>query len=172
MANELTDFDYSVAERPVFLKVLCILTFIYSTFTILTNFVNVVNPEKAASIISNSQTKIRDSLKNNRRNIKDSNANFSKKVMVTLSGFSADKIRKSAIGNIVTSLLCILGALLMWKLRRVGYYIYMAGIIVSVAVPVYLFGNNIIGTFMIASAAFFGLIFIIFYGMNFKSMVK
>ena len=170
MVNELSEFDEITRERPGFLKTLCILTFIFSSFSIITNFVSVINPEKASKMITTSQRKVNDSLKSDKSISQKPRSNIARKMMVTLSGFSAERIRKNALGVIVSSILCIVGAFLMWKLKKIGYAIYILGVIVSIIVPYLLFGNNAIAIFMVAFAAFFGALFIIFYGMNLKSM--
>lgn len=169
MANKLTDFDEEIKERPTFLKTLCILTFIYSSFTIVTNIINVINPDRVYKMISSKKKAIGDSA-TFKAGPRDADTKLSKRIELTLSDFSPEKIKQSAIGSIIVSLLCLAGALLMWRLKRYGYYIYIVGTIAGVALPYYLFGNNFIGVFSTASAGFFGLLFIIFYGMNLKSM--
>ncbi len=171
MQNASTDFDEVIKERPTFLKTLCILTFIYSSFTIITNFATALNPETTYNMIV-SKKRIIENPKNQGSHSKDSSSNFSKKIIATLSGFTIDKIRQSAIGNIISSLFCFIGAFLMWKLKRFGYYVYIFGTIAAVSIPFYLFGNNFIGEFSTAAAGFFGALFIIFYGMNLKCMTN
>jgi hypothetical protein len=91
-------------------------------------------------------------------------------MMGALSNFSVEKIRQNAIGNIISAAFCLIGAFLMWRLSKIGYVIYIIGTVLGIAISFYLFGNNFIGVFMTAFASFFGVLFIIFYGMNLKSM--
>jgi len=58
----------------------------------------------------------------------------------------------------------------MWRLKKIGYPLYILGIAFGIAVPFYLFGNNFIAVTRVAFTAFFGVIFIVFYGMNLKAM--
>ena len=169
MENELDDFE-RLPERPQFLKILCILTFIGSSWLICSNIVQYFNADATSRMLVQVRTK--DSL--------NLNGNAPRKNRPPLfvlnmlrSGQKAmtpENIRKTSASKIVTGIFCLFGGIMMWKLRRKGYYFYIAGVILEIATPFYLFGNN---SFVILSSiftAFFGLLFIIFYGMNLKSM--
>jgi hypothetical protein len=79
-----------------------------------------------------------------------------------------------SLGNIV---LCCLGALLMWKMRRAGYFIYIFGQLLPF---ITLYGIYsvfqhvpIFGVFMLIYAVFnvvCAAAFIVMYGLNFKYM--
>ena len=81
-----------------------------------------------------------------------------------------ENIRKSAIGATISGLFTLIGALLMWRLRRTGFYLYIAGIIVGLVVPFYLYGNNILALGISSFSSFFGLVFIALYALNIKSL--
>jgi len=81
-----------------------------------------------------------------------------------------ENLRKSAIADFITSLLCLAGAVLMWKLRKTGFYIYTLGTILSIIIPFYLFGSNPVSNISAGLVGFIGILFVIFYAMNLKSM--
>jgi hypothetical protein len=83
---------------------------------------------------------------------------------------TADNIRKKAIGSIISGILTLLGAILMWQLNKKGFYIYIAGILFEIIVPVYLYGTNIMSFGITFLSGFFGLLFIALYALNIKSM--
>jgi hypothetical protein len=79
-------------------------------------------------------------------------------------------LRKLAQGNLVAALFTLGGALLMWRLRRMGFYFYITGVIFSLAVPFYIFGNDFIAVGATSFNNFFGLVFIALYALNLKAM--
>lgn len=169
MENELDDFEV-VRERPQFLKILCILTFIGSGWGICSGLFSYFNADNSAKIMV--EVKIKDST-----NVRgDSSRKHKPPVFVqeilrnAQKALTPDNLRKISISKILTGLFCLSGALLMWNLRRQGYYLYILGVAIEIFTPFYLFGNN---SYVILSSifiAFFGVLFVIFYGMNIKSM--
>jgi hypothetical protein len=70
--------------------------------------------------------------------------------------------------SIVCCILCIVAALMMRKLKRSGYFIYVLAQVVSVALPAYFLGQNSI--FSLVFSILFPLAFIIMYGANLKHL--
>jgi hypothetical protein len=58
----------------------------------------------------------------------------------------------------------------MWKLKRAGFYIYTLGTVISIILPYYMFGSNFLTNISVGFLGFIGLLFVIFYAMNIKSM--
>lgn len=153
-------------QRSVFLKVLCILTFIFSSYTILTQAYIYFQAEQTSMKMEEAKNKI-----TNEKTKSPEESSFLKKVMGGMSELSTpENLRKLAVGNLISSALCLLGAILMWRLKRTGFYLYVLGTIVGIIAPFYLFGNNFLTVISSGFASFVGLIFIIFYAMNLKSM--
>ena len=95
---------------------------------------------------------------------------YGQKVMMTVSKMiTVDNIRKSAVGAIVSALFTLLGAILMWNFKRTGFYLYIAGIIIGIALPFYLYGNNLMAVGISSFSSCFGLVFIALYALNNKS---
>lgn len=170
------NFDFGYQERPKFLKVLCILTFIGSGFTIMQNVVAYFTADTTASTINIVREKTDDSLRNTTQYHDSSHRRrqgppvFVKQLMRGLKIITPDVIRKSALINLFASGCCLLGALLMWNLKRTGYYLYLLGTVISIILPFYIYGNSFIGVFSAIFPIFFGVLFCVFYAMNFKSL--
>jgi hypothetical protein len=81
-----------------------------------------------------------------------------------------ENIEHKAIGDLLSALFTLLGALLMWRLRKVGFHLYVAGVIISIAIPFYLYGNDFVAVGMSMVGPFFGLVFIALYALNYKSL--
>ncbi len=83
-----------------------------------------------------------------------------------------ENIERRAIGDFIAALFTLLGAILMWKLKRNGFYIYIVGVIINIATPFYLYGNDFVAVGLSMFSGFFGLVFIALYALNFKSLKK
>ena len=166
------DFETTQPVRPTFLKVLCILTFIFSSYTILSQVYVYFQAEETSAAMTEAKSEINKDM-NDKKADSPEEKSFLNKVMGGMSEMSTpESLRKQAIGNIIASALCLLGAILMWRLNRTGFYLYILGTVVGIVVPFYLFGNNFVTAISTGFASFIGLLFIIFYAMNLKSMRK
>src|SRR5690606_27225706 len=83
---------------------------------------------------------------------------------------SVEKLQNSAIGSFVAALFTLAGAFFMFRLRKTGFYLYIIGIAIGIAVPFYIYAGNLLAIGMSAFSSFFGLIFIALYALNLKSM--
>ena len=175
MESNLNEFEQEPHLRPTLLTVLCILTFIGSGWLIVSNAWSYSRASQSATMFSSAginrtddSTLQKDSVfKGDRRN----RSPFGEKMMSSLSKMlTAENIRKSAIANIISGFFTLLGAFLMWRLRRNGFYLYVAGVVISLVVPFYLYGNNLIAIGVSSFWSFFGLVFIALYALNLKSL--
>lgn len=112
-------------ERPVFLTVLCILTFIGSGLSVLLWLLGIFGLGAVNSYL----------------------ANF---------GGAADTGVLKPILMLIFSAASLYGAIMMWSLKKMGFYLYVAAQVLIVA-----FGWSIM-------ALVFALLFIILYGLNLK----
>lgn len=166
--------DYPV--RPMFLKVLCILTFIGSGYSILSSIVSYISADATFRAVSKVQSN--DSLSKTGAYRNDSTQRrrkeppvFFKKLMGDIkSSMTADVIRKISICSLIGSLVCLAGALLMWYLKKKGFLLYLAGTIIGIATPFYFYGNSFLGVTSAIIPTFFGILFVIFYAMNLRAM--
>ncbi|HVZ95621.1 MAG TPA: hypothetical protein VG847_02020 [Chitinophagaceae bacterium] len=173
--DDTEGFEDSPAKRPQFLTVLCILTFIGSSLFIFRNAMLYANADAVAGIFS----KVKNSAEKNTMSRMDS-ANMRRRqerkiafgnMMNSFSDMaSAGSIRKNAIGTIISSVITLLGALVMWRLRRIGFFIYILGTLAGVAVPLVLFGASGNSIAMAIFSQFFGFLFIALYALNYRSL--
>lgn len=180
METRLDDFETEPVQRPTFLTVLCILTFIGSGWAILSSAWSFTTASKFSKSFNELKRVERDSVmqkdsihlndtinKNERRR----NREFGINIKATFSQMlTEDNIRKNAIGGFLAALFTLSGALLMWWLRRAGFYLYIIGVVFGGLIPFYLYGNNFLAVGVSSFGSFFGLIFIALYAMNLKSM--
>ncbi|MFY0644741.1 MAG: hypothetical protein JXR19_09780 [Bacteroidia bacterium] len=153
--------------RPTMLTVVCILSFIgsgYGLFDKLTDYL-------AAPIVETTQ----DSLEEAREELEDSDApeglvNFMESMLGGIQkNMTTENIRKQALWGGLSCIFTLTGAIFMFMLRRKGYYIYLAGIIIYIATPLIAFS----GAFAIMGLSVslvIGAIFLTLYGVNLKHM--
>ena len=176
MESNLTEFEQEPRVRPTLLTVLCILTFIGSGWAIVSSAWTYSTAAKSAKILSsasmgkmNDTTFHKDSVMEG--TVQKKRSLFGQRMMLTVSKMmTTDNIRKSAMGAIFSALFTLLGAVLMWNFRRIGFYLYIAGILIGIAVPFYLYGNNLMAVGISSFSSFFGLVFIALYALNIKSL--
>jgi hypothetical protein len=154
------------AARPTFLVILCILTFIGSSYSIYSGTKEYFTADVTARMVSEAGEKASDQIADKPQ------PDFVKNMLNALSSMSADMLRKSAIISLISALLTLTGAILMWTLRKNGFYLYVGGWLVSIIGTVVLFGGSLIGIAAGGLSAFVAIIFIILYGVNLKYLVK
>jgi len=144
-------------KMPGFLKVLCILSFIGVGLSIIMSIVGYIGLA-ALSTMSNSLS-----------------SGFSDVPEVNTAMSSMDALVKNGalyyILLIVAALICLVGVIMMWKLKKTGFYIYVIGEIAPVILPFVLFGGfGVLGTMALVMGLIFPIAFIIMYALNLKHM--
>ncbi|GAA4458398.1 hypothetical protein GCM10023189_30590 [Nibrella saemangeumensis] len=153
----------SAPARPQFLTILCVLTFLSCAWGIYDSIVTYATADTASSIAQEALDEAADRMQGRE------GAEFVERIMGTVQGsLSPENLRKSAISKLVYNLLTLLGAILMFNLRRVGYYAYLGGVIAGFLLPILLIGG-LVG-FASSTGVFFSIIFTILYGTQLKYM--
>ena len=154
-------------KLPPFLKVLCILTFVGAGFGILGSIYAMFMQDFTIRMLEGSNSAFQDN--------------------PFLSGFDnsayIETLKKwGQINNLLAllgSALCLVGALLMWKLKKNGFFIYLFGQIIPFIGIYGLMGGAMpnsggpLGGFAAAGqviAVIFPLAFVIMYGVNLKHL--
>lgn len=162
--SDILDESYAQKKRPVFITVLCILTFVSCGFTFLSALWRLA--------VGNNTEDTMNKLKG----MPMFNEGASEKMLAAIEKMQEWQVTADflAMGNVA---LCLVGALLMWKLRKIGFFLYVGGQILpfislyamySVVQNVPIMGIS----FLIVSfiVAIFAIAFIIMYGINLKHM--
>ncbi len=172
MAKDNYEYEAEPAARPSFLTWLCILTFIGSSWAIVSSAYTYVSADKYANILSEEKPLKRDSTYvDSTGSVHNERKMFSEKIKASFSKIlDKDNMRKLAIGNLIAALFTLTGALLMWRLKRTGFYIYIIGVVFSLMFPFFLFGNDLIAVGATSFNNYFGLVFIALYALNLKTM--
>ena len=83
---------------------------------------------------------------------------------------AAENAVPNLIIGIVCSLLCLFGALQMWKLLKRGFYIYCVGEIVPPIAQLFLGAGGMFGSMTTVIGFLIAIIWIVLYGVNLKHM--
>ncbi len=164
--EDILDYENQQTKGlPVFLKVLCILTFVGAGLFGLMYIYNIISFESSIKQLEMSE-KILSSSKN---------------PFGDLSG-TIEATRQWGMLSYILALagcvLCLVGALMMWKLKKIGFYTYVLGQIVpfigSILMLNAMKGSSAfmgaVSSFGVILSAIIALAFIVMYAFNFKHL--
>ena len=159
----------SPKKRPDFLTVICILTFIGSGFGIINNVTNYLNADVLTEMGKQAIDQTREKVES------ESSGEGKKLADQMMSGASAmmdkKKLKQNYLLTVLSNIMTLAGALLMFRLRKSGYWLYVAGIVVLVATPVVIFGTgNLLSMSITMLFAAIGILFIILYSLQLKHL--
>ncbi len=130
-------------KRPVFLTVLCILTFIGSGLGVLGGAIGLVAAGAATSL---------------------SKIPMLGPALATAASFGI----VYTLINLVLAAASLYGAIMMWKLKKTGFWIYLVAQVAMLIVPVFFMGiAGLVGSVL---GLVFTAAFIIMYAINLKAM--
>jgi hypothetical protein len=177
MQPNFDDFETEPLKRPSFLTVLCILTFIGSGWAILSSVWSYATAKETVNMITHTQQRnTHDSLSKKdsiRLQKQKESAGYiiGKKISASAKTmFTVDNIHKKSIGDLIAAIFTLTGAIFMWFQKRRGFYLYIIGVAIGIALPFYLYGNDLLTVGIASFSAFFGLLFIALYALNLKTM--
>jgi hypothetical protein len=150
--------------RPTFLTVLCILTFIGSSWGIYSGITNYYSADMAAGVAGEQFEKIQEQLDN-----EEGAEGFTRFFQSMGESLTPENIKNSGIASSITSLITLIGAILMWGLRKTGFYVYLVGAIAAIIAPIVILGG-VAGIAASGGAAFAGILFVILYALNLKHL--
>lgn len=148
--------------RSQFLTLLCVLTFIGSTLSLFDAIMTLVQTNAAS-----------DTPRIHRNYTPEQQKQLPKQYFEDRSAgeesapTDPDRIRRLSIAQFPYALLTLAGALLMFRLRRVGFWVYVAGVAIGLVLPVALVGFGALNT---SFGAFFSVLFAGLYWLNVKDM--
>lgn len=163
-------------KRSTLLTVLCILTFIGSVYGIGNGVFTYVSADK----MENVKTELEKARKEMKDDVaKDENKTDGDKRAEKIAGrfmeeastmLTKENLQKQAFVAIGASILTLIGALLMWRLKAVGFGVYTLAKIIEVGAPFVIMGSGMLTGLSAAFQGFIALIFIVLYAFCLKEM--
>ncbi|MCI5057688.1 MAG: hypothetical protein MRY83_16355 [Flavobacteriales bacterium] len=157
---EKDEFDQPKNKRPEFLTVICIMTFVGSAWGILSGLGTLAFSDQLLDNMVQ-QAEMQEQL------TEQIGGTFGK-ILSMMSSINQDMIDNFVpltIGSVISCIICLVGALLMWRLRKIGFYPYLIG---ELGLPI--FNIVLIGGVMAYIGLFFPILFVIFYAIHLKHM--
>lgn len=157
--------------RTDFLTILCVLSLIGSTLLVVTGINQYREADLTSALIRQQMEKgkVRVSVED-----EDGGKDMEKteEVMKQASNMvSPEKIKKYALGSMITNLLTLFGAFMMFRLKKIGFWIYLLGTVAFAAVPLWVYGlSNPLAYGMGMLFAGVGVVFVLLYARNLKYM--
>lgn len=163
MPEEIYKSNEANSLRPLFLTVLCAIVFIGSIVGIIFNTRSYINAETEVQNISSgkSKTQLRHIF---------SGSDVSSAEPIRISNLNIANYKKFTIGCIVSYILCLVGTVLMYRLKRTGFYSFTLGTFFNLITHFLLFGDNFGSMGISILAALSGFIFVILFSFNLKWM--
>lgn len=153
--------------RPTLLTVIGILSFIGLGYRILTGLINAALGTATSSIAP-----FLNDVFENEVDLSD--------VPESMHGFiesifdAVTRVLENVTGIYLTvvllSVIALLGVIMMWQLKKSGFYMYAASRSLIAFVPFIFVGYNLVSLLWFISSIIFGILFIILYSLNLKEM--
>ena len=146
-----TNTGSEAAKRPVFLTVLCILSFIAAGLSVL-GYITLITVMGAVTAGASAMEGMSS----------EASAAISQAVS---TGPSAGLTWAYIIVGFVTVLVSLFGVIKMWKLQKIGFFLYAGATAVSIIMTIVYsgFGAGLM-------SIIFGVLFIVLYGLNLKHL--
>lgn len=162
MPEEIYNSNVKNTRRPLFLTILCVITFIGSIAGIIINSKGFINAEAEVENIASGKAKTQ------LRNLFSHQSASTERVVI--SNLNVENYQKYCIGCIVSYILCLVGTVLMFRLKRTGFYSFTLGTFFNLITHFLLFGDNFASMGLSILAALSGFVFVILFGLNLKWM--
>lgn len=163
-------------RRSTLLTVMCILTFIGSAYGIISGALTYATASKIDQVqaeMKKANIEMKEEMKKDTAKTETDRkveGFFGKMMEEATDMMSKENLQKQAMITICASVLTLLGAMLMWNLKILGFGIYTIAKIIEVGTPFVLYGTGLATGIGGAFAGFFALIFIVLYAFCIKEM--
>jgi len=159
--NTTVNVDVTITpKRPTFITVLCILSFVGIAFSLIGNIMNYFTYSAMAA---------GNDAFSNLGGADSAQMNEAMNAMTSMLGIDYGKLALSAIITASLNIPLLIGVIMMWKLKKTGFYIYAVFEIIQAIMPLCL-GLGLAGGIMTVVSLIFGILFVILYGVNLKHM--
>ena len=153
-------------KRPTFLTVLCILSFIGLGFGIIGNIIGLLFSKGIEAASGLAEEGMDEALSEIESEIPEMGG-----FMETLFGGAMKAMEHYTLITSVTlvcSIIALVGVIMMFQLKKIGFYLFSGAKVVIIVLPMILIGGLVGG--MSLMGAIFPIAFIIMYAVNLKAM--
>ena len=157
--------------RPVVLTILCYLTLFASSYMMLSAFAGVFDPEEVTKAFNKSLENWETVFGKTLEADPAGKEQFEKAMEEFSYANTRSNMRDYSFFSLVSNLLTLIGAVLMLRLKKNGFRLYVLGCIIGVISPMIVFGaGNLLGLSYAMFSGFSSVLFILLYGFKLKYM--
>lgn len=164
---EGTYLDDNRPARPVFLKVLCILTFICTGLNLFFLLLALLGGSPSVEEVEKQETQLLESISVMRENGMDSFAQFMEQ-MAAMNAYTSEMFYTMLLVNILTAALGLFGAIFMWQGKKIGFHMYIIYSLAAVATIYIAVPVNVVPVIVPVSNLIVSGIFVFMYSRNLK----
>ncbi len=158
---EQTNTDAGMpAKRPTFLTVLCILTFVGVAISLIGGIMNYFAYSALAAT---------GDMFGGMKTDAGQDMNNAMNSMASALGMDYGKMAMVAMIQALLNIPILIGAIMMWKQKKMGFWVYAIFEIIQPILPLVM-GLGLLGGVMATVGLIFSILFIILYGVNLKHM--
>jgi hypothetical protein len=156
------------SERPTFLTIVCIISFVGLGWAIINNLFTLAFSSTGSWLYTIIQDALEKAL--NEASMSDPGAaafleNIFEGVLSVIS-----HLPLFASVGLICSAIALVGVILMWGLKKTGFYLYTGAKIIMVVLPMAVIGFNFISMMMTMSTFIGAALFVLLYGLNYKHL--
>ncbi|MEY3541824.1 MAG: hypothetical protein RLZZ204_636 [Bacteroidota bacterium] len=157
--------------RPRFLTILCYLTLFASSYMMLSAVAGLSDPEELTKTLNKSMENW-DMVFSQAMDADPKGKEQFEKAMEDISfANTRSNMRDNSFFSLISNLLTLIGAVLMLRLKKNGFRLYVLGCIIGVVAPIIVFGSgNFLGLSYAMLSGFSSVLFILLYGFKLKYM--
>ncbi|MEN9951995.1 MAG: hypothetical protein RLZZ520_263 [Bacteroidota bacterium] len=157
--------------RPRFLTILCYLTLFASSYMLLSAVAGLSDPDELTKTLNKSMENW-DMVFSQAMDADPKGKEQFEKAMEDISfANTRSNMRDNSFFSLVSNLLTLIGAVLMLRLKKNGFRLYVLGCIIGVVAPIIVFGSgNFLGLSYAMLSGFSSVLFILLYGFKLKYM--
>ncbi|GAB4022087.1 hypothetical protein [Spirosoma koreense] len=148
--------------RSQFLTLLCILTFLSCAWNISDSVVSLIQTDAVSETTQVERTATPDPQKAPPKQYYEDRSSGNEPM-----DEDPDQVQTLAVAQLAYAVPTLLGAILMFRLRRIGFWIYVAGVVIGFILPIVLIG---FGALNHSFGVFFSLLFTGLYWVSLKEM--
>ncbi|MEN8786444.1 MAG: hypothetical protein ABF264_03165 [Flavobacteriales bacterium] len=154
-------------ERPTFLTVLCIITFVVSGIFSLSSIYSALTYDKEAQIVANEK-----GLEQMYTMAAEDETGTMSQVIPSMEVFNQENIENATVIlsiNVLGSILSLLGAIMMYQMKKTGFHLYLSSKVISM-IPLLFFTLSLPVFITYGFFLFFTIAFVIMYSRNLKHL--
>ena len=157
--TSLTPSD--LTYRPLFLPILCVLTFFGSVTGLVFNSLGYFNAETLVNRIASKGS-------NSRLRVLDYSDGDLLNPSIRIGNITVANYKKFSIGGAVSCILSLIGSVLMFRGKRNGFYALVLGVFFNLISLFLLFGDNFGAMGLSMLANLLGLVMVILFSLHLK----